>query len=249
MQTKKHFSNKLWTFIAGVGSAAVMILAFLIPSLQDQWDRYQSRKVIEKYEDLGNDFFKEEKYELAEKAYEKAYELSENKRLDIEVKRLNARVNRIGYNPIWGAKPPEEIEDIDFQFLLKMIPDQNKSDKVAILNSYGVYLAGLKKIIEAKKTFDKAIQLDSSEAITYTNLGNLFDQMKQKEKAEKYYLKSIKLDPNNAGTHYNLGLLYMEQEKFLEAKKELEKALKNDPSDVDVIIQLKYIQDQLNKKE
>ncbi len=248
MNTEKS-SNKFWTFIAGLSSASVVLFAFLLPSAQDQWDRYQSRKVIEKYEELGNDFFEEEKYELAEKAYEKAYELSENKRLDIEVKRLNARVNRIGTNPIWGAKPPEEIEDIDFQFLLKMVKKEEKIDRVAILNSYGVYLAGLSRIKEAKKVFEEAIQLDSTEAITFINQGNLYDQLKQKSKAEANYKKAISLDAGNVRAHYNLGLLYAEQKKFREAKIEFEKVLKTEPEDKDAIIQYQYATEHLKEND
>ena len=52
MEMKTFIKEKLWPFLAGVGSAAVMVLAFFIPSLQDQWDRYQSRKVIEQYVNL-----------------------------------------------------------------------------------------------------------------------------------------------------------------------------------------------------
>ena len=246
MNSEKSSNSKLWPFMAGLGSASVMLLAFLLPSIQDQWDRYQSRIVIEKYEELGNDFFEEEKYELAEKAYEKAYELSENKRLDIEVKRLNARVNRIGADPTWGAKPPEEIEDIDFQFLLKMIKNDEKVDRVAILNSYGVYLAGLSRTKDAKIIFEEAIKLDSSDATTYINKGNLYDQLKQKNKAELAYKKAITLDEVNSWAHYNLGLLYEEQEKFEDAKSEFEKVLNIEPEDKDASNHYLYVIEKLN---
>ena len=249
MEKEKPSYNKLWTFMAGAGSASVMFLAFLLPSIQDQFDRYQSRKVISKYEQLGNEFFTEEKYELAEKAYEKAYELSENKRLDIEVKRLNAKVNRIGNNPSWGALPPEEIEDVDFQFLLKMEKGQEKFDRVAILNSYGVYLVGLKRMKEAKKAFDEALALDSLDAVTYINLGNFYDQEQKKLEAEKYYLNGIRLDENNARGHYDLGLLYEEQGKLLAAKKEFEKTLQIEPNDTDVKIELKNVNETLSIRE
>ena len=249
METEKKSYSKMWTFMAGAGSASVMILAFLLPSVQDQYDRYQSRKVIDKYEQLGNDFFTEEKYDLAEQAYAKAYELSENKRLDIEVKRLNAKVNTIGNNPVWGADPPEEIQDVDFQFLLKMEKGQEKIDRVAILNSYGVYLAALKRVKEAKNAFDEAIKLDTLEAVTYINLGNLYDQQQKKSDAEKCYVKALHLDDNNAHAHYNLGLLYEEQGKLVDAKKEMEKTLKLEPEDADVIIELKNLEETLATRE
>jgi len=249
MEKEKASYSKLWTFMAGAGSASVMILAFLLPSVQDQYDRYQARKVINKYEQLGNEFFEEEKYTLAEQAYAKAYELSENKRLDIEVKRLNAKVNTISENPNWGAEPPEEIQDVDFQFLLKMEKGKDKIDRVAVLNSYGIYLASLKRIKEAKDAFNEAIKLDTAEAVTYINLGNLCDQEGKLTDAEKCYVKAISLDKNNERAHYNLGLLYIEQNKLIDAKNEFEKILKTNPDDADVIIELQNIKETLSARE
>lgn len=37
------FWQRLGLLIASIGSALVMLLAFFIPSIQDQWDRYQLR--------------------------------------------------------------------------------------------------------------------------------------------------------------------------------------------------------------
>lgn len=249
-QKDKPSNNKIWAFMAGAGSASVMLLAFLLPSIQDQYDRYESRKVIEKYVDLGNEFFDEEKYGLAEHAYETAFELSEYKRLDIEVKRLNAKINCIGNNPNWGSKPERKKEDsviVDFQFLLKMIKDDEKVDRVAILNSYGVYLAGIKRIKEAKKELEEALKLDASEPVTYINLGNIYDQQNQKNEAEKCYLKAIALDKDNGRAHYNLGLLYDEQGKLTEAKKEFEKTLQIEPEDVDAKTQYNSVLEKLKK--
>lgn len=79
-----------------------MLLAFLIPSVQDQWDRFQSRKVIEQYVAIGGNLFDENHFTMAETAYQKAFDLSAEQRLDIDVKRLNARVNRLE-NETWGV--------------------------------------------------------------------------------------------------------------------------------------------------
>ena len=88
-------SKKAWPYVATISSASVMLLAFFIPSIQDQWDRYQSRKVIGQYLSLGDEFMEEERYDMAESAYEKAFELSVQSRLEIEMKRLKARVHRM----------------------------------------------------------------------------------------------------------------------------------------------------------
>src|SRR5438105_2952875 len=119
--------KKIWPVLVSLGGASVMILAFFIPSVQDQWDRYQARQVIEQYEKLGNEFFEEEHFEMAEEAYAKAFELSNASRLDLEVKRFNARINRIGSDPNWGSKPPEGLKDIDFQFLLHFQKGEDKA--------------------------------------------------------------------------------------------------------------------------
>src|SRR6185369_3800018 len=104
--------KRWWPFLASLGGATVMALAFFIPSVQDQWDRYQSRKIIDQYEEVGNDLFDEGQYKMAEDAYAKAYELSQDSRLDIEVKRLTAKVHRISENPAWDSKLPDELEEV-----------------------------------------------------------------------------------------------------------------------------------------
>lgn len=249
MGAKTFIKEKLWPFLAGMGSALVMILAFFIPSMQDQYDRYQSRKIINQYETLGNDFFDEEKYDMAEQAYQKAFELSDSKRLDIEVKRLTAKINRVNMNPKWGAKPPEDLTDVDFEYVLHLQKGKEKEkERVATLNSYGLFLVSSKKIKEAEAVFKEAIQLDSTDALAYVNLGNLYDQQSKKNEALKLYLKAIVLDKENARAHYNLGLLYMEQDKFPDAKKEMEEVLKLDSADNDAKTQHALILQELENK-
>ena len=250
MGAKTFIKGKLWPFLAGMGSALVMILAFFIPSLQDQYDRYQSRKIINQYEAIGNDFFEEEKYDMAEQAYQKAFELSDSKRLDIEVKRLTAKINRVNINPKWGAEPPEDLTDVDFEYVLHLQKGKEKEkERVAILNSYGLFLVSSKKLKEAEATFKEAMQLDSLDVLAYVNLGNLYDQQSKKQEAMKLYLKAIALDNENTRAHYNLGLLYLEQDKLSEAKKEMEEVLKLDSTDTDAKTQHTLILQELTKQK
>lgn len=230
MEQDQRFKNfalvqKWWPFLASLGGAMVMILAFFIPSLQDQWDRYKSRNVIEEYVSLGDDLFKEERYQMAEEAFSKAFELSESKRLDIEVKRLTARVNRVHENPDWNSSIPDSLNEIDFQFLLHFQDGQGEENlRVNTLNCYGIFLARSGKLKEAKKSFEEAVKLDPKEAITYVNLGNLLDQQKKYSSAEKMYRRAIGLDSSNYFAHYNLSLLLSETGRFSEAAKEMTKS-------------------------
>jgi Flp pilus assembly protein TadD len=242
------FTEKLWPFLAGAGGAMVMILAFFIPSIQDQWDRYQSRKVIEQYEHLGDDFFDEEKFKMAEEAFAKAYELSENKRLDIEVKRLNAKISLIHQDPNWGTKAPESLKEIDFEFLLHLQKgeDQEKQ-RISTLNSYGIYLASEGRTKEAGDALKEAIALDPEDAMAYLNLGNVMDQIDEKENAEKLYRKAISLDAENILAHYNLGLLLSDLGKLKDAEMEFGAAVRIDPADSDACRQYKKVRQQISK--
>jgi tetratricopeptide (TPR) repeat protein len=230
--------KRIWPLLASAGSASIMILAFFIPSIQDQWDRYQSRNVIQQYVELGEDFVKEENYKMAAEAFSKAYEFSEEKRLDIEVKRLSAKVNSIYQDPAWGSKPPEGLEEVDFQFLLHFQKHpKHTRQRASILTSFGIYLAAVGKTKEAEKAIKEAIRLNPKEVLAYINLGNLMDEMGKRDEAEQAYRQAIRANPKNARAHYNLGLLFSEQRKLKAAEIEFDKAIKLDPRDTDAINQ------------
>ena len=234
--------KKIWPIIVSTGSASMMILAFFIPSIQDQWDRYQARQVIKQYEKLGNEFFEGDHFEMAEEAYAKAFELSEQKRLDLEIKRLSAKINRIGSDPTWGNKAPEGLQDVDFQFLMHFQSGEDKvKNRVSTLNCYGVFLASESRNDEAEKVFLEAIQLDSTDVQAFVNIGSLYFNDDKIDEAKKNYLKAILLDPQNARAHYNLGLLYSEQDDLEDAKKEFSQAAEFDPDDADAKAELDSI--------
>ncbi|MBS1978699.1 MAG: tetratricopeptide repeat protein [Bacteroidetes bacterium] len=234
--------KRIWPVIVSLSGAVVMILAFFIPSLQEQWDRYQARKVIQEYEQLGDEFMDEDRYQMAEEAYAKAFELSELKRLDIEMKRLNARVNRIHENPEWDSELPDDLKEVDFQYLLHLQKKKNLADdRFHTLNSYGIYLAAFDRYEEAHKAFEEALTLRPTDALTWVNLGNLYDQEKNLKEAQNAYEKALALEPDNLRAHYNLGLLYAAEHLKEEARNEFEKVLKLDPADSDAVEQLRLL--------
>ncbi|HTJ51820.1 MAG TPA: tetratricopeptide repeat protein [Cyclobacteriaceae bacterium] len=238
MKIKNLLKRRIWPLLVSVSSAMIMLLAFFIPSLQDQWDRYQSRRIIQQYVAMGDEFVSEENFTMAEQAFTKAYELSGDTRLDIEVKRLKAKVNRIYQNPEWGSKPPEGLEELDFQFLLHMqAGEEQENERAQILTSYGIYLASIGKQAEAERKIREALRMNPSEVLALINLGNLLDEHGKKEEAEKSYRKAITLAPRNARAHYNLAILLSESGHTDESVKELNKVILLDPSDSDAVHQ------------
>lgn len=234
--------RKAWPVVVSMSGATMMILAFFIPSLQEQWDRYQARKVIQEYEQLGDEFLEEDRYQMAEEAYAKAFELSEQKRLDIEMKRLNARINRIHEDPDWGSEPPDDLKEVDFQYLLHFQKKKGMiAERVHTLNSYGIYLSALGRYDDANKALREALGIRPNDALTWINLGNLYDEEGKKQEAQEAYEKAISLDPDNARAHYNFGLLLIEDNKTEEARLEFEKARKLDPADSDIVHQIRLL--------
>lgn len=225
IKRKLVLGRKIWPWLVSLSSAVIMLLAFFIPSVQDQWDRYQARKIVQQYVTLGNDFFSEHKYDMAEQAYEKAFELSNQSRLDVDLLRLKAKVNRMTLEDEWGTPPPEGLAEIDFEMLLHLKETRkDKPETITILNSYAQFLADTGKLSKAATVLSMALALDSNNELTYINLGNLADQQEKKDLAEKYYLHAIQLKPENTEAHFNLGLLYSEQGKEKLAESEFEKA-------------------------
>lgn len=101
--------SRLAPFIASASSALVVILAYLLPGVKDQWDRWQSRRVINAYADVGRQLMTEPRYLEAEQTFTKALELSESRRLDFDVERLEAHVHRLLLEPAWGAPNPVDV--------------------------------------------------------------------------------------------------------------------------------------------
>jgi len=228
-------------WFAGAASALVTILAFFLPSLQDQWDRWQARQVIQRYVELGRDFMHEGRYKVAEETFAKAFELSENRRLDIEEQRLAAKVARVNEDPAWGESNPEGLEESDFLYLLHLQAGRGpeaRREQALTLNSYGVYLTSERRFAEAESTFRKSIRLDSTSASAWVRLGNVLGDRGRQSAAESAYRRALGLDPGSVSGHYNLGLLLAQAGRTSEAETSLRRAAALSPADPDVLREL-----------
>jgi Flp pilus assembly protein TadD len=230
--------RRVQPWLAGAASAFVTMLAFFLPSLQDQWDRLQARQVIQRYVELGRDFMREGRYKIAEETFAKAFELSENRRLDIEEQRLAAKVARVNEDPAWGETNPEGLEESDFLYLLHLQEGRDgaqRREQALTLNSYGVFLTSEKRFAEAESTFHRSILLDSTSASARVRLGNLFADLGRGRQAETSYRAALRLDPGSLSGHYNLGLLLAQTGRPAEAESSLRRAAELGPGDPDVL--------------
>jgi Flp pilus assembly protein TadD len=230
--------RRLQPWLAGAASAFVTVLAFFLPSLQDQWDRWQSRQVIQRYVELGRDFMHEGRFKIAEETFAKAFELSESRRLDIEEERLAAKVARVNEDPAWGETNPEGLEESDFLYLLHLQDGrgaEQRREQALTLNSYGVFLTSEKRFAEAESTFHRSILLDSTNASARVRLGNLLSDRGRPHEAEAAYRLALRLDPGSLSGHFNLGLLLAQTERPAEAETLLRRAVELSPADADAM--------------
>ncbi len=235
----KKWLRRMTALVSSISGALITLLAFLIPSLQDQWDRFQSRQVIERYVGLGERFMTEKHYDQAEEAFQKAFDLSENRRLDIDELRLQAHIQQINQNPYWRNQPPKDLKEIDFQYLLGMQTGKaEQKDRAVTQGVYGCYLVSVGRFQDAKQAFDEAIRLNPNSGENYINYANLLDDLGDEAGAEKAYVQGLALSPGDAFGHYNYALLLEREKRNAESLTHLETAHQLAPNDKDIQKQL-----------
>jgi len=226
--------QRLQPWIAGAASASVTMLAFFLPSLQEQWDRWRARDVVERYVQVGRSFMEQSRYGLAEQAFARAFELSENQRLDVEVLRLQARVEQVNVDPEWGRANPKALRESDFLYLIELQRGHARA-RAASLSSYAVFLAGEHRYEEAERAVRQSLAVDSSSSVTWIHLGNVLADRERPGEAEQAYRRAVALDPEESAAHLDLGLLLGERGRADSALVHLERAARLDPGDRDAL--------------
>jgi Tfp pilus assembly protein PilF len=79
----------------------------------------------------------------------------------------------------------------------------------------------------ASVEFNRSLQTDSSNKLSYYYLGIINDTRGKSEEAIKYYREAISLDSNFSEAYNALGVVYVKQGKWQEALKSFKKALDN----------------------
>jgi tetratricopeptide (TPR) repeat protein len=237
-------SNSRWRryrpFLAGLVSGAVLVLAFLVPSVQEQWNLYRSSKVIDQYARIGRQLHAQGQYSAAEHAFDKAVEMSEGRRLDLIEAQLQAHVERVNENPEWRGSVPEDLADGDFLYLLAMQSDPARvHDRAATLAAFGAWLASVARPAEAAQRLDEALRLDPRNVAAHVNLGNLHDDRGDRAGAEAEYRRALALSEENPAALYDLGVLLLESGRAPEAKTLLRRYAALKPDDAEAARRLR----------
>jgi DNA-binding transcriptional MerR regulator len=101
---------------------------------------------------------------------------------------------------------------------------------------------------EAEALYRRAIRLDPSLAIAYTNLGNIRFRRGDDGAAIELYRRAIDIDPQQPEAHYNLGYVMLEKGDARGAVAFFERALASDPRFADAHFNLAMAYEQLGER-
>ena len=91
-------------------------------------------------------------------------------------------------------------------------------------------LVSSKKVEEAIKLIDEAIEKDNNDAYLYLNRGKLYAMINMHDKAVEDFNKFIELNPKNEKIYFSIGLLKAKLEKYEEAIEDFNKAIELNPN-------------------
>ncbi len=103
-------------------------------------------------------------------------------------------------------------------------------DKVKLAEGY--YMKGLSFLEQknyelASVEFQRSIQTDKKNKMSYYALGIISDMQNKPADAEKYYKEAIDIDSDFSEAHNALGVVYSKEQRWKEALKEFNRALEN----------------------
>lgn len=101
---------------------------------------------------------------------------------------------------------------------------------------------------QAEELYQRAMRLDPSLAIAYTNLGNIRFRQGDEPAAMELYRKAIEIDARQPEAHYNLGYVMLEKGDARAATAYFEQALIGDPKFADAHFNLAMAWEQLGER-
>jgi tetratricopeptide (TPR) repeat protein len=232
-QAEASESTGRWArWLTAAGTASVTLLAFLIPSVQEQWDRVRQKAAIEEYREVAHALLGKSHYHEAEQLLDRAIEASTETRPDLDRERLLAKTGGVNADPAWSGKISDELSEEDFVTLEAML--ERAHDQPALSwthNNHAVFLAAHGQRAQALEQAQRAVRLQPTDARPYVTLGNLQWDEGSLATARRSYESALVRDANNLRAHYDLGILLESMGDVRAASRELQRVLALDPAD------------------
>ena len=178
-----------------------------------------------------------EKTDLVEKNHEKAIDLLNRLKTDIDAptylgdKKEKLEDDLEVDDIIRNAQKKETLEE-KITYLSLGIEKYPENENLYFWRAF--YFNVFKKYEEAVKDYNKAIELDPNNSVNYNNRSLAKYNLKQYEEAIKDLDKAIELDPNNSVAYYNRGLSKNKLKQYEESIEDYNKAIRIDPNKSDM---------------
>lgn len=115
---------------------------------------------------------------------------------------------------------------VNFKYLRKYFPED-----ADIHYNIGIILEKLKEPLKAKKSYEKAIEINPHPDFYY-NLGEVLVTLEQWEDAISIFEKVLKTDVNDGNSYFNLGLCYFNKNEYNSAIDNFNKATELNKNDL-----------------
>jgi tetratricopeptide (TPR) repeat protein len=240
---RKRLWRRAVPILASIGAASATALAFLIPSLEDQWDRWKARSVVDAYAEVGCRLMDEQHFAEAAAAFEKAEELADNQRIDLEEQRLRAHTSEVLSDTSWRGANPSGLDEASFVILEQLEMDHAGGTRADTLTHHGLFLVSQGRDQRAEQLFRAATALDSEAVDARVNLANLLSDGERTREAEAQYRKALSIDPESVDARYNLALLLENMNRLPDALSELRRSVELAADDSDVLEALARVLD------
>jgi tetratricopeptide (TPR) repeat protein len=106
------------------------------------------------------------------------------------------------------------------------------TSKTSLLSIGYLYLSR-HRLDKARSVYEKAAGLGVADSELYTNLGTIYEALKESNLALESYKKAVALNEENSQAHYNLAVLYWGQGNWNSVIKELQKVTDLDPKNLE----------------
>lgn len=116
----------------------------------------------------------------------------------------------------------------------------------SVWNLSGDFYKTIGNLLNAEKSYQKSIEINSKSFIAYVNLGFIYQENKNFTAAKEHYQKAIEINPNNHIPYSNLGMMLHGQNKYLEAKEYYLKSLKINPDNPTIKQNIQNVNNAIN---
>lgn len=105
-------------------------------------------------------------------------------------------------------------------------------DDCELYYNMGIVYEKLKDLKNAKKVYQKAVELAPDDADIHYNLGLVYTDLAEFDKAIDCFETVLDIDNEDSNTYFNIGICYFKQEKFEAAKYYFERTTELNPDDL-----------------